>query len=353
MLSQEQALQIAQRLCRPTAEQDRWLRRIYEHAGVRTRHITLGQDVVQDLIRGTRSSASAFLPNGDPESRGPTTGQRMAHYAAGAGPLAVQAGRRALDQAGLAAADITHLVTVSCTGFRAPGVDVELIGGLGLHPGTERTHIGYMGCHGALNGLRVGRALVDADPAARVLLCAVELCSLHFLYHWDPEMVIGYALFADGAAALVGGSAGRALPDAWKVSASGSCVFPNCADVMTWSVGDNGFVMKLSRRVPGLIATNLRPWLTAWLGRHELSLAEVGSWAVHPGGPKILEAVEESLELPRSALDASRAILAEKGNMSSPTVLFILDRLRRQRAARPCVALGFGPGLTVEAALLI
>jgi predicted naringenin-chalcone synthase len=185
-----------------------------------------------------------------------------------------------------------------------------------------------------------------------VLLCAVELCSLHCLYHWDTEMVIGYALFADGAAALVGGPAASARSSAWQVTASGSCVFPDSADLMTWTIGDHGFIMKLSRRVPGLIATHLRPWLTGWLDRHGLSLPEIGSWAVHPGGPKILGAVEEALTLPPSALDHSRAVLAEKGNMSSPTVLFILDRLRQQGAARPCVALGFGPGLTVEAALL-
>src|SRR5205807_5643460 len=119
------------------------------------------------------------------------------------------------------------------------------------------------------------------------------------------------------------------------------------------AVGDRGFEMTLSRRVPGLIAANLRPWLEAWLGDNRLSLAEVGSWAVHPGGPKILSAVEEGLGLPAAALAASRGVYADHGNMSSPTVLFILERMKRMGAARPCVALGFGPGLMVEAALIV
>jgi len=120
---------------------------------------------------------------------------------------------------------------------------------------------------------------------------------------------------------------------------------------MGWTVGDHGFEMTLSRRVPTLIAKHLRPWLNSWLADNELSLPEVRSWAVHPGGPKIISAVEESLELADDALAASRGVLAEYGNMSSPTVLFVLDRLRKQSAPRPCVALGFGPGLVAEAAL--
>lgn len=121
---------------------------------------------------------------------------------------------------------------------------------------------------------------------------------------------------------------------------------------MSWSIGDHHFEMTLSRRVPGLIARNLRQWLADWLGEHGLSVQDVVSWAVHPGGPRILAAVEESLDLEAGALDDSKSILAECGNMSSPTLVFIIDRLLRRNAPRPCVALGFGPGLVVEAMLL-
>jgi predicted naringenin-chalcone synthase len=209
-----------------------------------------------------------------------------------------------------------------------------------------------MGCHGALNGLRVARALVGDDPAARVLLCAVELCSLHYYYGWCPGKMVANAIFADGAAALVGVAEEAAPAGAWRVLATGSCYLPNSADAMTWTIGDYGFEMTLAKSVPGLIARHLRPWLEGWLGQRGLRVADVPSWAVHPGGPRILAAVEEALALPREATADARAVFASHGNMSSPTVLFIVERLRARRAPRPCVALGFGPGLVAEVALL-
>jgi len=132
----------------------------------------------------------------------------------------------------------------------------------------------------------------------------------------------------------------------------GSCVFQGSEDAMTWTIGDHGFAMTLSKHVPRLIATHLRPWLESWLAKHELSVETVGSWGVHPGGPRILEAVEEALALPPAATAASREVFAACGNMSSPTLLFILKRLQESGARRPCVLLGFGPGLMAEAALL-
>lgn len=137
----------------------------------------------------------------------------------------------------------------------------------------------------------------------------------------------------------------------WSIAATGSCLIPDSEVEMGWTVGDHGFEMTLSRRVPGLIAGAVRPWLDGWLADKGMSLADVGSWAVHPGGPKILAAVEEGLGLPADALAASRGVFADHGNMSSPTVLFVVDRLRRADAPRPCVALGFGPGLVAEAVL--
>ena len=349
--TQEEAFRIARALVRPTAEQATWLPAMYRGAGVSARRTVMAADVVRDALDGTRHTGSPFLPTGDPGDRGPTTAERMRYYAALAPPLAVQAADGALRPSGVGAADVTHLVTVSCTGFVAPGLDLALIGGLGLRPTVERTHVGYMGCHGALNGLRVARAFAAAEPAARVLLCAVELCTLHYHYNWDPQKLIANALFADGAAALVGAPAAAAPAGAWRAEASASCLVPDSADAMTWTIGDHGFEMTLARQVPRLIAVHLRPWLEAWLARQGMALSEVGSWAVHPGGPRIVDAVEEGLGLPRGATDVSRAVLADHGNMSSPTLLFILERLRAARAPRPCVALGFGPGLTAEAAL--
>jgi predicted naringenin-chalcone synthase len=352
-VAQADALRVAQALCGRREEDALWLATAYAQIGIDTRHLVLGPDVVGDFLDGGRRSGSPFLPRGSEDDRGPTTGQRMEHYARLAPPLALRAARVALEESHLTARSLSHLITVSCTGFQAPGVDVALIQGLGLAPTVQRTHVGYMGCHGALNGLRVARAFTGAEPGARVLLCAVELCCLHYAYGWAPHKMIANALFADGAAAVVGTAPEEAPPGAWRVVASGSCLLPDSTNAMTWTIGDHGFEMTLAKSVPGLIAAHLRPWLADWLGQHGASVEEVGAWAVHPGGPRILSAVEDGLGLGPADLEASRAVFARYGNMSSPTVLFILEHLRRLGAPRPCVALGFGPGLMVEAALLV
>lgn len=351
---QADAAVIARSLFCRTDEQRRMLPRLFEHSGIDTRHLVLDREFLDDVRQGTRKSGSVFLPSIEPDADyGPTTEERMQVYAAEALPLALAASREALERAGWKPDAVTHLVTVSCTGFQAPGVDIGLIQRLGLAPTVLRTHVGFMGCHGAINGLRVAQAFGDADPNARVLLCAVELCSLHLYYQWDPKRNVANALFADGAAAITAMKAGGRHEHAWRIAATGSCLIPDSASAMKWLVGDHGFDMILSPRIPGLIAGSLRPWLEGWLNEKGVKLADVKSWAVHPGGPRVLDAVGESLNLSGDALADSRAVLAACGNMSSPTVLFILDRLRRRQAPLPCVALGFGPGMVAEAALIV
>jgi predicted naringenin-chalcone synthase len=355
-IDQNDALNIARSCCCRTAEQATWLPGMYGNTAIQQRHLVLEAAVIRDVLEGSNHSRSPFVPTGRRDYRGPTTGQRMQHYVAGAKPLALKAARQALAQARVSVSEITHLITVSCTGFQAPGVDIELIQDLQLPSDTARTHVGFMGCHGVLNGLRVAQAFAGADHAARVLVCAVELCSLHYHYGWDPQKMIANALFADGAAAVVGAwsdpSSNVMPPASWRLTDSGTVVFPASADAMTWTVGDHGFEMTLSKKVPGLIAAHLRPWLTTWLSRRGLNMSAIPSWAIHPGGPRIVEAVEEALCLPAGATTISREVFGSYGNMSSPTLLFILERLARTQAPQPCVALGFGPGLTVEAALL-
>jgi predicted naringenin-chalcone synthase len=163
--------------------------------------------------------------------------------------------------------------------------------------------------------------------------------------------MVANALFADGAAAVVGAAASRTPGSQWRLTRSGAHVFSDSTYAMTWDISDHGFIMSLSTRVPALIAEHLRPWVEEWLAKEGLDVGDVASWAVHPGGPRIVSAVEEALGLSHDDTAASREVLAEYGNMSSPTILFIIDRLRRREAPRPCVALGFGPGLAVEAAL--
>jgi predicted naringenin-chalcone synthase len=272
-----------------------------------------------------------------------------------AGGLAAAAARKALSRCAVAPSDLGDLVTVSCSGFFAPGVDVGLVRDLGLAPGTGRTHVGFMGCHGALNGLRVARGLCAARPGSRTLLVAVELCSIHFQYGWEPERIVANALFADGAAACVLGPStdipGVREADSWSLLDVGTHLFPGTEDLMTWKIGDHGFVMSLSAAVPEVLEGSLRPWVEEWLAHNGLGLSDIASWAIHPGGPRILSSVEKALLLPRQACTVSREVLARHGNMSSPTVLFLLERLQARHAPLPCVALAFGPGLVAEGAL--
>jgi predicted naringenin-chalcone synthase len=349
-LSQVDALAINERLSGETADRATWLPGIYQGSGIRTRYTAIGGGAIHDILHGTRDSGSPFLPD-LVGSNGPSTAERMRLYAELAPPLAIRAAASALTRAGKDAGAVTHVVTVSCTGFMAPGVDVAILRALGMAATVQRTHVGYMGCHGAINGLRVARAFADAEANACVLVCAVELCTLHLHYGSDPQRLVANALFSDGAAAVVGVAADAGPADSWRLAATSSCLVPDSANAMSWTIGDHGFAMTLSKAVPRLIATNVQPWLTAWLADQGLALRDVASWAVHPGGPRILEAVEEGLCLPREALAVSREVFAACGNMSSPTILFILDRLRAAAAPRPCVALGFGPGLMAEALL--
>jgi predicted naringenin-chalcone synthase len=347
-IAQADAVTFAQTLCTPADQQARLLPILYGRSGVRRRG-----SVLLEPAEGASLTQSFFPPCGGTHDRGPTTEQRMARYAQEAAPLAQAASCLAIGDARLNARAITQLVTVSCTGFLAPGIDIALIKRLELPDTVGRTHIGFMGCHGALNGIRVASALVAADPTAQVLLCAVELCSLHFHYGWDPEKIVANALFADGAGAMVIASDRRDIPDAWRVAANGSCLVPDSEDAMTWRIGDHGFEMTLSPRVPSLIGSSLRPWLVGWLEGHGFTLRDVRSWAIHPGGPRIIEAAAQALGLTPEATGCSAQVLAECGNMSSATTIFLLERLRRSGAPRPCVALGFGPGLVVEAALFL
>lgn len=341
-IAQADAAEIAQGFSCSTPAEERLSQALYRRAGVEGRH-----SVILDSSTGPLETRQAFYG-----STSPTTRARMQKYEAAAGALARSAASSALQEAAVAPGQITHLVTVSCSGFYSPGLDIHLIKEIPLSCDVARTHVGFMGCHGALNGLRLARAFAEADPSACILMCALELCSLHQQYGWNADRIVANALFGDGAAAAVISSSHDPQPAPFRLAAAGSLVVPDSADAMSWRIGDHGFEMTLSNRVPDLIYQNLRSWLHSWLAGQGLDESRVGSWAVHPGGPRILSAVAEAIGLPPQALSASYQVLAEYGNMSSPTILFILDRLSRAGAPRPCVALAFGPGLTIEAALL-
>ncbi len=344
-ISQADAAQFAKAFCGPHAE---LLPALYRRTRIRRRNSVLLRSTPADPLR-----QSFYPPAGGPADHGPTTSQRMERYAQAAVTLAGQAGQQAMRQSGLPPTAIGHVITVSCTGLMTPGVDVALTQQLELSPSVSRTHLGFMGCHGALSGLRLASTLA-AQRTGAVLLCAVELCTLHFWYGWDPEKMVANALFSDGAGALVlsaepGAHHGQA---SWRTAAAGTYLIPDSTDGMSWRIGDHGFEMSLSPRVPSLLATHLRPWVERWLGEQGLSIHQARTWAIHPGGPRLLDQAADGLGLASSAVQVSHDILAAHGNMSSATILFILERLIASAAPTPCVALAFGPGLTIEATLL-
>jgi predicted naringenin-chalcone synthase len=345
-ITQSDAAEVARSFVHRNAQAEKVLPLLYRLAQVQRRG-----SVLLERPEGEEPRHSFYWAARDGEDRGPSTAARLQRFAQEAIPLAMTACRRALDEASTSPERITHLVTVSCTGFFAPGVEFALIKQLGLSPSVARVNVGFMGCHGALNALRTAQAFIAAEPNARVLLCCVELCSLHYQYGWDQEQVVANTLFADGAAACVLSAEAEHRPGAWFLNSCASQFMPDSEREMTWRITDHGFAMTLSPRVPELIRSHLRPWLETWLGQRGVRLSDIQSWAIHPGGPRVVQAVVESLNLPAHATEASSAVLAEHGNMSSATVLFVLRRLQQTGAAPPCVALAFGPGLTAEAAL--
>ncbi|MBE7209458.1 MAG: type III polyketide synthase, partial [Gluconacetobacter diazotrophicus] len=236
---------------------------------------------------------------------------------------------------------ITHLVATSCTGFAAPGLDLQLIDALGLGGAVERTCVGFMGCYAAFNALKLARHVVRSEPGARVLLVNLELCTLHLQPSDDLEQLLSFLLFADGAAACVV----SADPSGLLLDRFESHLVPDTAPLITWRIGDRGFDMLLSGRVPGAISRALS-------GPHRPALLSDPSalWAVHPGGRSVLDAVSDALQLPPDALADSRAVLRDHGNMSSGTILFVLARIlaAAHPPGTPGLAMGFGPGLVAE-----
>ena len=277
--------------------------------------------------------------------RFPSTAERMSRYEIEAPRLA----GAAVDRLGLgeAARDVTHLIVTSCTGFSAPGVDLELVRRCGLDPSVERTVVGFMGCYAAITALRLARHIVRSDPSAQVLVVSAELCTLHLQETDDLERLLTFLLFGDGAsAALV-----SAAPAGLALDGFNAVLVPQAADQITWNIRDLGFDMVLSGSVPGTITDALRSGASRVLAGSTADA--IGLWAVHPGGRTVLDAVEGAFGLGPSALAASRAVLRDYGNMSSPTVMFVLDAVLRAKTpagARGC-AMAFGPGLTAETML--
>jgi alpha-pyrone synthase len=266
----------------------------------------------------------------------PGTQARMELYERYAFMLA----KRALDQLDLT--DTTHLITTTCTGFYAPGLDHQLIKHYGLHSNIERTAVGFMGCYAAINALKLARHIVRSEPHAKVLVLNLELCTLHLKPAGTLEEILSFAIFADGCAASIV----SAQPAGIELKSFASVVLPESEGLITWRVGDQGFDMHLSGRVPGAIASNLPLVMNSLL--NDCAHSDIAHWAIHPGGRTVLDAVKTGAELDEHQLTQSREVLRKFGNMSSATVMFVLQEMLQNPTSGQGLAMAFGPGLTVE-----
>ena len=272
----------------------------------------------------------------------PGTAERMRLYAKEAPKLGIAAIKALAAQVPIT--DVTHFVVASCTGFVAPGVDQIIARQIGLHPSVERLLIGFMGCYAAVAALRTARHIVRSEPEARVLVLCVELSTLHLQAENEIEPLLAMLQFGDGAAAAMV----TAQPKGFLIGQPFATTLPDSQDLIRWDVTDSGFAMHLSGEVPGRIAASLADPHFASAATGGRAPAEIDGWAVHAGGRSILDAVEHSLGLAPDALAASRGVLADNGNMSSATLMFVLARLLAGPPVKDGVALAFGPGLAAE-----
>lgn len=291
-------------------------------------------------------SVAAFY-NGDPN--GISTETRMIEFERTAPELAVRAVNGL--ELGDRAAEITHLIVISCTGFYSPGIDFEIIKRCGVNPSVERTQIGFMGCFAGINGLKLAHHIVRSEPNARVLVVSTELCSLHLQQTEELETMLSFLVFGDGCAAVLV----TAEPEGIALDSFKAVMVPDTPELITWRIGDIGFDMVLSGKVPGTLARAMdeenMKMILAGADKSDIDL-----WAVHPGGRSVLDAVESALNLAPTELSASRKVLDNYGNMSSATVLFVLAEMMEQHkntggGEKAGCAMAFGPGLTAETML--
>lgn len=325
----------------------RIIHRIYSKSGIKKRHT-----VIDD-----------FNANGDPrlffQQDGslsmPSTGTRNQIYIDRAKPLFVETARKTIEQnPSIDKSDITHIITVSCTGFFAPEPGFEIIKQLDLNPSTSRFHVGFMGCFAAFPAMKMARSFCNAQPDATVLVVCLELCSLHLQASESPDHLISASVFADGAAGMIISNQPPAQA-ALELNQFSTSIAEKSEQDMAWTIGDTGFDMVLSSYVPEIIQANLPEALQPLFKNYEKDSNEIDHWAIHPGGRAILDKVQQNFELSPPQLSASREVLANYGNMSSATILFVLAELLRKRQEShqaSVLAMAFGPGLTIESALL-
>jgi predicted naringenin-chalcone synthase len=329
----------------PGSERDeRIIHHIYSRSGIQTRY-----SVVDDF-RKTGSHQLFF--NG--QGATPGTASRNDTYIKEGRKLFVDVANKLIKNSEFTPNDITHLITVSCTGFYAPGPDYDIIKSLGLSPKTERYHLGFMGCYAAIPALKMADQICRANKDANVMVVSVELCTLHFQANPKMDDLLSASVFADGGSGAIV-STREPNQTSYQIDGFASAITEKGKDDMAWSIGDTGFNMILSNYIPDLLEEGLHPFLDPVLKQYQLTLDDIDLWGVHPGGRAILDKVQKTFSLPDNALSSSRNVLSNYGNMSSATVLFVLKEILDMPSKSDngrTLAMAFGPGLTLESALL-
>jgi predicted naringenin-chalcone synthase len=322
----------------------RKLQAIFKSSGIATRY-----SVLEDY--GKLNDFTFFSNDGDPK-KFPTTRDRQTVYQQHALPLALQAIHH-LNENDFST--VTHLITVSCTGLYAPGLDIELVQKLNLNTSVQRTNIMFMGCYAAFNALKVADAFCKENANAKVLVVCIELCSLHFQKEVNEDNILANALFADGAAAVMV-SAKPSNGVQLKLKAFHNDLATDGNQAMAWLVGDYGFEMRLSAYVPAIIKQGIKNLTDALLKKIEFQFSDIQHFAIHPGGKKILEVIESELDITREKNTSAYHVLQNYGNMSSATVLFVLQHcwksFTNKNHGEHVLSFAFGPGLTMESMLL-
>lgn len=343
--SQSQAAEFMSEVLNFSPAEKRLLKSIYRSTGIQTRY-----SVISDYCK--QRGEFAFFPN-DINLPFPTTATRMEIYKKHALTLALAAIKNCLTYDVMQ--KVTHLITVSCTGMYAPGMDIEIVQQLPLNVNTKRTAINFMGCYGAFNGIKVAEAICRAEPKAKVLMVCAELCTLHIKKTNNMDDMIANAIFADGAAAVII-EANPVSKKYLRLDAFHCDLLPQTEKAMAWRVADSGFDIVLSTYVPEAIQSGIAEFAKRLLTMNQLLLNDIDFYAIHPGGQKILKACEAALNISEENNKYAYHVLRHYGNMSSATILFvlknILDDLTIEDNNKTIFSCAFGPGLTLESMLL-
>ncbi|MBD0351447.1 MAG: type III polyketide synthase [Flavisolibacter sp.] len=332
-------LEFMQQVYAATEVERRKLRYLYSHSGISQRY-----SVVPDYSRPLPEWK--FYPQSENLEPFPSLEQRMAVYHKQAPLLSVDAIRHCLHNV-VSPTEITHLITVSCTGMSAPGLDLQVMELMDFPKNIFRTSVNFMGCYAAIHALKLADAICKSDASAKVLLVCTELCTLHFQREATVDNITSSLLFGDGSAAVLV-TADDYHHRGLHVQSFYSQVVPKGKRDMAWELSSSGFLMTLSGYVPDLIEEDLEHIIGKALKNAGWERSDIAYWCIHAGGRRILEAVQQSMNIRQEHLEASYHVLHQYGNMSSATILFVLKELLHKKGGNKIMAAAFGPGLTVE-----